>query len=92
MEVEELERGEISGEARAAAMADAPELAALLAELQGSLAEVRLRVGPLLKEVHTSAMTCWSIRAQAFRHFCGAAHSTSCALAFAGNDSWTWAC
>lgn len=38
-------------EQRAAVMADAPELAALLADLQSSLAEVRSRVGPLLKEV-----------------------------------------
>ena len=52
MEVEELEREDAPGgeEAAAAALADAPELAALLAELQGSLAEVRSRVGPLLAE------------------------------------------
>ena len=35
----------------AAVMADAPELAALLSELQGSLAEVRSHVGPVLDEV-----------------------------------------
>lgn len=34
-----------------AVMADAPELAALLGELQGSLAEVRSHVGPVLREV-----------------------------------------
>ena len=52
VEVEELEREDAPGgeEAAAAALADAPELAALLAELQGSLAEVRSRVGPLLAE------------------------------------------
>ena len=38
-------------EQRAAVMRDAPELAALLADLQSSLAEVRSRLGPLLKEV-----------------------------------------
>ena len=40
-------------EQRAAVAADAPELAALLAELQGALAEVRGRVGPLLAEVRS---------------------------------------
>ena len=38
-------------EQRAAVMRDAPELAALLADLQSNLAEVRSRVGPLLTEV-----------------------------------------
>lgn len=42
-------------EQRAAVMRDAPELAALLADLQSSLAEVRSRVGPLLKEVRIVA-------------------------------------
>ena len=36
---------------RAAVAADAPELGALLAELRANLAEVRTRVGPLVKEV-----------------------------------------
>ena len=54
VEVEEVERdlgAMTTEEQRAAVMADAPELAALLADLQSSLAEVRSRVGPLLKEV-----------------------------------------
>ena len=38
-----------------AVMADAPELAALLGELQGSLAEVRSHVGPVLREVTPAA-------------------------------------
>ena len=38
-------------EQRAAVMRGAPELAALLADLQSNLAEVRSRVGPLLTEV-----------------------------------------
>ena len=41
-------------EQRAAVMRDAPELAALLADLQSNLAEVRSRVGPLLTEVGSS--------------------------------------
>ena len=41
-------------EQRAAVMRDAPELAALLADLQSNLAEVRSRVGPLLTEVRAS--------------------------------------
>jgi len=52
--VERLERdeGALTDEQRmSAVMADAPELAALLSELQGSLAEVRSHVGPVLKEV-----------------------------------------
>lgn len=52
--VERLERDEraMTDEQRmSAVMADAPELAALLSELQGSLAEVRSHVGPVLKEV-----------------------------------------
>lgn len=52
--VERLERdsGGLTDEQRmAAVMADAPELAALLSELQGSLAEVRSHVGPVLNEV-----------------------------------------
>ena len=43
--------GMTTEEQRAAVMRDAPELAALLADLQSSLAEVRSRLGPLLKEV-----------------------------------------
>ena len=52
--VEEVARdlaGMSAEEQRAAVTADAPELAALLADLQGCLAEVRGRVGPLLQEV-----------------------------------------
>lgn len=52
--VERLERdaeGLTDDQRRAAVMADAPELAALLSELQGSLAEVRSHVGPVLNEV-----------------------------------------
>ena len=52
--VERLERdaeGLTDEQRRAAVMADAPELAALLSELQGSLAEVRSHVGPVLNEV-----------------------------------------
>ena len=52
MEEVEKDLGAMSTqEQRAAVMQDAPELAALLADLQSSLAEVRGRVGPLLKEV-----------------------------------------
>lgn len=54
MQVEAVEKdlgGMTNEQQRAAVMADAPELAALLADLQASLAEVRSRVGPLLKEV-----------------------------------------
>ena len=68
MEVEEVQRDlgtMTTEEQRAAVMRDAPELAALLADLQSSLAEVRSRVGPLLKEVRrahslrpTSHATC----------------------------------
>ncbi len=54
MEEVEKDLGAMTSEQqRAAVMADAPELAALLADLQSSLAEVRSRVGPLLKEVRT---------------------------------------
>lgn len=52
--VERLERDvdALTDEQRlSAVMADAPELAALLQELQGSLAEVRSHVGPVLREV-----------------------------------------
>ncbi len=59
VQVEEVEKdlGALTTEQqRAAVMADAPELAALLADLQSSLAEVRSRVGPLLKEVHNSSL------------------------------------
>ena len=54
MTVERLERNvdALTDEQRlSAVMADAPELAALLGELQGSLAEVRSHVGPVLREV-----------------------------------------
>lgn len=54
VEVEEVQKdlGDMTTEEqRAAVMRDAPELAALLADLQSSLAEVRSRLGPLLKEV-----------------------------------------
>lgn len=54
MTVERLERdvGALTDEQRlSAVMTDAPELAALLGELQGSLAEVRSHVGPVLREV-----------------------------------------
>ncbi len=59
VQVEEVEKdlGALTTEQqRAAVMADAPELAALLADLQSSLAEVRSRVGPLLKEVHNLSL------------------------------------
>ena len=61
--VERLERdaGGLTQEQRMAAVAaDAPELAALLSELQGSLAEVRSHVGPVLNEVchHARASVC----------------------------------
>lgn len=52
--IERLERdaSALTDEQRlSAVMADAPELAALLSELQGSLAEVRSHVGPVLQEV-----------------------------------------
>ncbi len=46
----------LSAEERAAAaLRDAHELLVLLGELRGSLAEVRSRVGPLLKEVRRGA-------------------------------------
>lgn len=54
VEVEEVKKdvgAMTTEEQRAVVMQDAPELAALLADLQSSLAEVRGRVGPLLKEV-----------------------------------------
>ena len=52
MEEVQKDLGDMSTEEqRAAVMRDAPELAALLADLQSSLAEVRSRLGPLLKEV-----------------------------------------
>ncbi|KAK9829724.1 hypothetical protein WJX72_007528 [[Myrmecia] bisecta] len=54
MVVEELQREGAPPDKEqrmAALMADAPELVALLADLQANLAEVRSRVGPLLKEV-----------------------------------------
>ena len=59
--VERLERnaGGLTQEQRmAAVMADAPELAALLSELQGSLAEVRSHIGPVLNEVWFSDDAC----------------------------------
>jgi len=37
-------------------MSDAPELLALLDELRGSLAEVRGRIGPLLREVSAGGL------------------------------------
>ena len=52
MEEVQKDLGDMSTEEqRAVVMRDAPELAALLADLQSSLAEVRGRLGPLLKEV-----------------------------------------
>lgn len=49
----------LSAEERAAAvLRDAPELLVLLQDLRGSLAEVRLRMGPLLKEVGGRAECC----------------------------------
>ncbi|KAK9817376.1 hypothetical protein WJX74_000184 [Apatococcus lobatus] len=53
VEVERLGAAEglDADELKSKALADAPELAALLADLQGSLGEVRSRTGPLLKEV-----------------------------------------
>ena len=60
VEVEEVAKdlaGMSAEEQRAAVMADAPELAALLADLQGCLAEVRGRVGPLLKEVRAHQLS-----------------------------------
>lgn len=59
MTVEHLERdvGALTDEQRmAAVMADAPELAALLGELQDSLAQVRSHVGPVLREVPPPAL------------------------------------
>lgn len=52
--VERLDRdaGGLTDEQRmTAVLADAPELSALLSELQGSLAEVRSHIGPVLREV-----------------------------------------
>ena len=58
MEEVQKDLGDMSTEEqRAAVMRDAPELAALLADLQSSLAEVRSRLGPLLKEVCPMAST-----------------------------------
>ena len=58
MEEVQKDLGDMSTEEqRAAVMRDAPELAALLADLQSSLAEVRSRLGPLLKEVRLAAST-----------------------------------
>ena len=58
MEEVQKDLGDMSTEEqRAAVMRDAPELAALLADLQSSLAEVRSRLGPLLKEVRPGAST-----------------------------------
>ena len=54
VEVEEVEKrvDALSAEEQhAAVLADAPELEALLADLQASLADVRTRVGPLVREV-----------------------------------------
>ena len=54
IEVEEVEKDLDSLDEQAqreAVAADAPELGALLAELRANLAEVRTRVGPLVKEV-----------------------------------------
>ena len=53
VQVERISReaGELTAEQREALLEDAPELAELLQELRGSLSEVRLRVGPLIKEV-----------------------------------------
>ena len=69
MEVEEVDRdlgAMTTEEQRAAVMRDAPELAALLADLQSNLAEVRGRVGPLLTEVgvpcRALAATIWHER------------------------------
>ena len=59
VEVEEVKKdlgAMTTEEQRAAVIQDAPELAALLADLQSSLAEVRGRVGPLLKEVTSLRM------------------------------------
>ncbi len=61
MEIEEVQKdlgAMTTEEQRAAVMRDAPELAALLADLQSSLAEVRSRVGPLLKEVTRAHSIC----------------------------------
>ena len=60
--VERLHRdaGGLTDEQRmTAVLADAPELAALLSELQGSLAEVRSHIGPVLREVRCVSL-CWS--------------------------------
>ena len=60
--MERLERdaeGLTDEQRRAAVMADAPELAALLSELQGSLAEVRSHVGPVLNEVGCVGSRLW---------------------------------
>ncbi len=52
MEAIERNLSALDDDARTAAVQrDAPELAALLQELRGALAEVRGRVGPLLQEV-----------------------------------------
>jgi len=61
MEIEEVQKdlgAMTTEEQRAAVMRDVPELAALLADLQSSLAEVRSRVGPLLKEVRRAHSVC----------------------------------
>ena len=53
VQIEELPReaGELSEQQRAAIVADAPELEALLHELKDGLEEIRTRLAPLLKEV-----------------------------------------
>lgn len=53
-----------SEEQLAAIERDAPELLALLGELQVTLREVRSRVGPLLKEVRLLAAPAWTLHAR----------------------------
>ena len=57
IQIEELPRevGELTEQQRAAIVADAPELEALLHELKDGLEEIRTRLAPLLKEVRGTA-------------------------------------
>ena len=67
MEVERVEKdlASLGDEAqRAAIQRDAPELQALLAELRHNLAEVRGRIGPLIKEVSCARALCWLVAGQ----------------------------
>ena len=59
---------EDADELKQKALADAPELAALLADLQGSLGEIRSRIGPLLKEVSPCMSSLWNSAAGSVLH------------------------